>query len=277
NGGDFAAGNYSGRNFHFGIREHAMGAIVNGMAVSKLRPYGSGFLIFSDYMRGSIRLSALMELPVVYVFTHDSIGVGEDGPTHQPIEHLMSLRAMPQLTVMRPADANEVAEAWRFIMMEARQPVALILTRQALPVFDRGKYAPASGLHRGAYVLADCDGLPDVILIGTGSEVQLCLGAYETLQAEGVKARVVSMPSWEIFDRQPDEYRNEVLPPAVRARVAVEAGTSLGWATYVGLEGRTVGRTKFGASAPLKDLLKEFGFTVEHVVAEARTVLEKLR
>ncbi|HXG90844.1 MAG TPA: transketolase [Blastocatellia bacterium] len=272
-GGDFEAGSYEGRNFHFGIREHAMGAILNGMALSKLRAYGSGFLIFSDYMRASIRLSALMDLPVIYIFTHDSIGVGEDGPTHQPIEHLMSLRAIPQLLVIRPADANEVTESWRFIMRCEDHPVALILSRQPLPTFDRAKYASAEGVQRGAYILADSDGQPDVILMGTGSEVQLCVGAYEQLKSEGVKARVVSMPCWELFERQPKGYRESVLPPAVRARVAVEAGTSLGWHEYVGLDGRIVARREFGASAPLKELLKQFGFTVERVVAEARAVL----
>jgi transketolase len=254
-----------------------MGAILNGMALSGLRPYGSGFLIFSDYMRAAIRLSALMELPVIYIFTHDSIGVGEDGPTHQPIEHLMSLRALPQLIVIRPADANEVAEAWRYIMENTRHPVALILSRQPLPTFDRTKYATAEGLRRGAYVLADSDGEPELILIGTGSEVQLCLGAHEQLKAEGIRSRVVSMPSWELFQRQPEEYRNSVLPPKVRARVAVEAGTSLGWRDYVGLDGRIVARRQFGASAPIKELLKQFGFTVENVIAQAKAALEQVR
>ncbi|HKS39466.1 MAG TPA: transketolase [Blastocatellia bacterium] len=275
NGGDFEAGSYSGRNFHFGIREHAMGATLNGMALSKLRAYGSGFLIFSDYMRAPIRLSALMELPVNYIFTHDSIGVGEDGPTHQPIEQLISLRAIPQLCVMRPSDANEVAQAWRIIMTSKDQPYALILSRQPLPTFDRAKYASAEGTRQGAYILADCDGTPDVILMGTGSEVQLCVGAYEQLKAEGVKARVVSMPCCELFERQSDEYRASVLPPAVRARVAVEAGSTLGWRGYVGLDGRIVARREFGASAPLKELLKQFGFTVENVVAQARASIEQ--
>ncbi len=276
-GGDFEAGSYSGRNFHFGIREHAMGAILNGMALSKLRAYGSGFLIFSDYMRAPIRLSALMELPVNYIFTHDSIGVGEDGPTHQPIEQLISLRAIPQLHVMRPADANEVAEAWRLIMTTKDQPYALILSRQPLPTVDRTKYASAEGARKGAYILADSDGTPDVILMGTGSEVQLCVGAYEQLKAEGVKARVVSMPCCELFERQSDEYRASVLPPDVRARVAVEAGSTLGWRGYVGLDGRIVARREFGASAPLKELLKQFGFTVENVVAQARATMEQTK
>jgi transketolase len=273
-GGDFLAGSYSGRNLHFGIREHAMGSIVNGMALAKLRAYGSGFLIFSDYMRASIRLSALMELPVNYIFTHDSIGVGEDGPTHQPIEHLISLRAIPQLYVIRPADANEVAEAWRVIMTGHERPVALILSRQPLPTFDRTRYASAAGLHKGAYVLADSDGAPDVILMGTGSEVHLCVEAHEQLKAEGIKSRVVSMPCWEIFERQSDEYKESVLPNSVRARVAIETGTNLGWHKFVGLDGRIIARREFGASAPLKELLKQFGFTVEKVVAEARTAIE---
>lgn len=276
-GGDFEAGSYAGRNFHFGVREHAMGAILNGMALSKLRAYGSGFLIFSDYMRAPIRLSALMEVPALYIFTHDSIGVGEDGPTHQPVEQLISLRAIPQLLVMRPADANEVAEAWRYIMKCKDHPVALILSRQPLPTFDRARYASAEGVQRGAYVLADSDTAPDVILMGTGSEVQLCVAAHEQLTAEGIKSRVVSMPSWEVFERQTEEYRASVLPPSVRARVAVEAGSNLGWHGYVGLDGSIIARRDFGASAPLKELLKQFGFTVENVAAEARAVIERTR
>jgi transketolase len=272
-GGDFEPGSYGGRNLHFGVREHAMGAILNGMALEKLRVFGSTFLIFSDYMRAAIRLSALMDLPVIYIFTHDSIGVGEDGPTHQPVEHLMSLRAIPQLFVIRPADANEVAEAWLLIMRCLDHPVALVLSRQPLPTFDRTKYAAAEGLRRGAYIMADSEGLPEVILIGSGSEVQLCVAAYEQLKAEGVRPRVVNMPSWELFERQPKEYRDAVLPPQVRARVAVEAGTSLGWREYVGLDGSIIARRDFGASAPIKDLLKQFGFTPERVVAEARSVL----
>lgn len=272
-GGDFAADSYHARNFHFGIREHAMGAILNGMALSKIRPYGAGFLIFSDYMRSAIRLSAIMELPVIYVFTHDSIGVGEDGPTHQPIEQVMSLRLIPQLIVLRPADANEVAEAWRYALCCADHPVTLILSRQPLPTYDRTKYSPAANVTRGAYTLADSDDEPEVILMASGSEVQLCVEAYEQLKTEGVGARVVSMPSWELFERQPAEYREQVLPSKIRARVAVEAGTSLGWREYVGLDGRIIARREFGASAPLKDLLKQFGFTVENVVAEARALL----
>ena len=276
-GGDFEAGSYDGRNFHFGIREHAMGALLNGMTLSKLRAYGSGFLIFSDYMRAPIRLSSLMELPVMYIFTHDSIGVGEDGPTHQPIEQLISLRAIPQLLVIRPGDANEVAEAWRIMMKSSHHPIALILSRQPLPTVDRTKYAPASGVQQGAYVLADSDGAPEVILMGTGSELQLCVAAHEQLTTEGVKSRVVSMPCWELFERQPEEYRASVLPPKVRARVAVEAGTSLGWRRYVGIDGRIVARREFGASAPLKELLKQFGFTVENVVAAARESIKAAR
>jgi transketolase len=273
-GGDFEAGSYEGRNFHFGIREHAMGAILNGMALSKVRAYGSGFLIFSDYMRAPIRLSALMENPVMYIFTHDSIGVGEDGPTHQPIEQLVSLRAIPQLLVIRPADANETAEAWRVMMTCKAHPVALILSRQPLPTFDRAVYAPAAGLNQGAYVLADSEGIPEVILMGTGSELQLCVAAHEQLKTEGVKSRVVSMPCWELFERQPEEYRASVLLPSVRARVAVEAGTSLGWRRYVGIDGQIIALRAFGASAPLKELLKHFGFTVENVVAAARETMK---
>jgi transketolase len=269
-GGDFQAGSYEGRNFHFGIREHAMGAILNGMALSKVRPYGSGFLIFSDYMRAPIRLSSLMEIPVMYIFTHDSIGVGEDGPTHQPIEQLISLRAIPQLFVIRPGDGNEVAEAWRVMMSSTHHPIALILSRQPLPTVDRTKYAAAAGLRQGAYVLGDSDGAPEVIFMGTGSELQLCVAAHEQLKAEGIKSRVVSMPCWELFERQPEEYRESVLPASVRARVAVEAGTSLGWRRYTGIDGRIIARRDFGASAPLKELLKQFGFTVEKVIEAAR-------
>jgi transketolase len=275
--GDFEKESYGGRNFHFGIREHAMGAILNGMALSKLRPYGSGFLIFSDYMRAPIRLSALMDQPVIYVFTHDSIGVGEDGPTHQPIEQLMSLRAIPRLIVIRPGDANEVAEAWRVIMHTQHEPLVLVLSRQALPTIDRAKYASAAGLRQGAYIIADCEGEPEVILMGTGSELQLCVGAYEKLSAEGHRVRALSMPSWEIFEKQPQEYKDHLLPPRVRARVAVEAGTSLGWKEYIGLDGKVVARRDFGASAPIKDLLTHFGFTVDHVVAEAKGVMSRMK
>ena len=276
--GDFQAHSYGGRNLHFGIREHAMTAIINGLSVSKLRPYGSGFLIFSDYARCSIRLSAIMEIPAIHIFTHDSIGVGEDGPTHQPIEHLISLRAIPNIAVIRPADANEVLEAWKFIMQMRHYPAALILSRQALPTLDRTRYAPASGLFKGAYVLADADGgKPDVLLLATGSEVSLCVAAYEQLKAEGIRARVVSMPSWEVFERQSQEYRDDVLPPSVRARVAVEQASTWGWAHYVGLDGAILGMKTFGASAPLKVLQEEFGFTKENVVAAAKEQLAKAK
>ncbi len=274
--GDFEAGSYAGRNFHFGIREQGMAAALNGMSLCKVRPYGSGFMIFSDYARPPIRLSSIMEIPTIHVFTHDSIGVGEDGPTHQPIEQLASLRAIPGITVIRPADANEVAEAWRTFMPMTHHPVLLCLTRQPQPTIDRTKYASAAGLHKGAYTLADAeDGKPEVILIGTGSEVNLCLQAYEQLTAEGVKVRVVSMPSWELFAHQTQEYRDSVLPPAVKRRVSVEMGSTFGWERYVGDEptGAMVGMRSFGASAPLKDLLKKFGFTVEVVVAAAKRVL----
>jgi transketolase len=267
--GDFSADNYGGRNLHFGVREHAMGAALNGMALSKVRPFGSGFLIFSDYGRPAIRLSALMELPVIHIFTHDSIGVGEDGPTHQPVEHLASLRAIPGLVVLRPADANEVVEAWRVIMQLRHEPVALVLSRQNLPTVDRTEFAPASGTARGAYVLADAAGRPDVLLLGTGSEVSLCLDARAALAKVGIGARVVSMPSWELFDRQDAAYREAVLPAAVTARVAVEQASTFGWARYTGLQGSVVGMTSFGASAPLEALQRKFGFTVEHVVAAA--------
>ncbi len=274
--GDFEAGDHGGRNFHFGIREHAMGSICNGMSVSKLRPYGSGFLIFSDYMKAPIRLSALMELPVVFIFTHDSIGVGEDGPTHQPVEQVVGLRGIPGLIVLRPADANEAAEAWRVVLGLRHQPACLILSRQNLPTLDRTRYAAASGLKRGAYVLADAGkGLPEVILMATGSEVELCVEVYEKLAAEGVAARVVSMPSWELFEQQDEAYRAGVLPPAVTRRVAVEQASTLGWERYAGLRGAIIGMKTFGASAPLKELLVKFGFTPEHVYAAAREQLAR--
>jgi transketolase len=276
--GDFFADSPGGRNLHFGIREHVMAAVLNGMALIKVRAYGSSFLIFSDYARGSIRLSALMELPVIYVFTHDSIGVGEDGPTHQPVEQLASLRAVPGLIVLRPADANEVVEAWKVIMKLHHEPALLVLTRQALPTIDRTKFADAAGVAKGAYILADAQGgKPSVILMATGSEVALCLDAYERLKAEGIRARVVSMPSWELFDDQPQEYRDRVLPPEVTARVSVEQASTFGWAKYVGAAGKSVGMRSFGASAPLKDLVKKFGFTAEHVVAAAREQLPPAR
>ena len=274
--GDFSAENYAGRNFHFGIREHAMGAILNGMSLVKLRPFGSGFFIFVDYMRGSLRLSALMELPAIYVFTHDSIGVGEDGPTHQPIEHLAHMRSIPGLIVLRPSDANEVREAWKVILQLHHEPAVLILTRQAVPTIDRTKYAPASGLARGAYTLADCkDSNPQVILIGTGSEVSLCLEAHEQLTREGIRARVVSMPCWELFDDQDQSYRDSVLPPAVKARVSVEEASDFGWAKFTGAEGHNVCIESFGASAPLKQLMKKFGFNTDHIVAAAKNQIAK--
>jgi transketolase len=260
-----------GRNLHFGIREHAMGAILNGLALSKIRPYGSTFLIFSDYMKPPIRLCALMELPVIYVFTHDSIGVGEDGPTHQPVEQLIALRSIPGLITLRPADANEVVEAWRVIVGLKHRPACLVLTRQALPTFDRTRYAPAAGVSRGAYILADAaDGKPVVVLIGTGSEVALCIDAYEELRREDIAARVVSMPSWELFEQQDQAYRDCVLPPSIMARVSVEMGSMIGWDRYVGATGTRIGMTTFGASAPLKDLLTKFGFTPAHVVDAAK-------
>ena len=272
--GDFQPGNYAGRNLHFGVREHAMAASVNGLTVSGLRAFGATFFNFSDYMRASIRLAALMEAPSIFIFTHDSIGVGEDGPTHQPIEQLASLRAMPNLVVLRPGDANEVVEAWKIIAKLQHQPVALVLTRQNLPTFDRTKYGAASGTARGAYVLADAAaGKPDVILIGTGSEVSLCVEAYEKLKAEGIQARVVSMPSWDIFEEQDAAYKESVLPSSVTARVSVEMAATFGWERYVGLKGRKIGMHRFGASAPLKDLLKFFGFTADAVVAEARKAI----
>jgi transketolase len=276
--GDFEAGSYGGRNLHFGIREHAMGSVLNGLSLSKVRPYGSGFLIFSDYGRPAIRLAAIMEIPVIYVFTHDSIGVGEDGPTHQPIEQILSLRAIPGLVNIRPGDANEVSEAWRVIMQFRHEPVCLILTRQALPTFDRSKYAPASGLAKGAYVLADAPGgRPEVLLLATGSEVSLCAAAHEILVKEGVQSRVVSMPSWELFEHQGQDYKDSVLPPSVTARVSVEQAATLGWERYVGLTGRTIGMRTFGASAPLKELQKKFGFDPESVAAAAREQLGRKR
>jgi transketolase len=272
--GNLSASNVAGRNMHFGIREHAMGAIVNGLSLSKIRPYGATFLIFSDYMKPAIRLSALMEIPAIWIFTHDSIGVGEDGPTHQPIEQLASLRAIPGLITLRPADANEVVEAWRVIMQLRHEPVALVLTRQLLPTFDRSEVAAASGVARGAYVLADSgQGTPEVLLLATGSEVSLCLDAKEQLERDGVRARVVSMPSWEIFEQQSQEYRLQVLPPHVTARVSVEQASTLGWSRYVGPRGICLGMKTFGASAPLKQLQQKFGFTAEHVAAAARQAI----
>jgi transketolase len=272
--GDFAASQPAGRNMHFGIREHAMASILNGLSLSKVRPFGSGFLIFSDYAKPAIRLSALMELPVILIFTHDSIGVGEDGPTHQPVEQLASLRAIPGLYTLRPGDANEVAEAWRFIIRLRHKPAALILSRQPLPTIDRTRYRAASGLAKGAYVLADSDdGKPSAILIGTGSEVALCIAVHEELQSQGIKTRVVSMPSWELFDEQDKAYQDSVLPPLVKARVAVEQASTLGWNRYVGSSGQVIGMHTFGASAPLKELQKKFGFTPERVVSAVKEQL----
>jgi transketolase len=274
--GDFEANHYNARNFHFGIREHAMGAIVNGMVLSNIRAYGSTFLIFSDYMKMPIRISAIMEVPSLWIFTHDSIGVGEDGPTHQPIEQLVTLRAVPGLITLRPADANEVIEAWKVIMSLSMEPAALVLTRQALPTFDRSKYASAEGVSRGAYILADAEGgKPEVILMATGSEVYLCIEAFEKLKSEGVRARVVSMPSWEIFEHQDDAYQEEVLPSAITARVAVEQASVFGWAHYAGRKGRIIGMHTFGASAPLKDLQKKFGFNSDAIVKAAHELIGK--
>jgi transketolase len=269
---NFEPGSYGGRQIHFGIREHAAAAACSGLSLSKLRPLWSTYLTFSDYGRGAIRLSAQMELPVIHLFTHDSIGLGEDGPTHQPIEQLASLRAMPHLDVIRPADANETAEAWRVAIDRTHNPVALVLSRQTVPVFDRSRYASAEGVRRGGYVLADCDDEPELILIATGSEVQLALGAHETLIGEGIRSRVVSLPCWEIFERQEAEYRDRVLPPAVTARVAIEEASTLGWERWVGTEGAIMGMTTFGQSAPFADVEAEFGFTPEHVAEVAREV-----
>ena len=272
--GDFSVEDRAGRNLHFGVREHAAAAVSNGLALSKLRAYQAGFLIFSDFQRGALRLSALMELPLIHVYTHDSIGVGEDGPTHQPIEHLASIRAMPGVIDLRPADANEVAQAWRVLMPIRHEPVALMLSRQALPTLDRSRYGSAAGVAKGAYVLADPpEGEPEVILIATGSEVAMTVDAYEQLTADGIKARVVSMPSMELFDKQPRTYRDQVLPPSVTARVSVEKGTTFGWDRWVGPTGAIIGMSTFGASAPLKVLQAKFGFTLEHIVATARAQL----
>ncbi len=276
--GDFEADNYNGRNFHFGIREHGAAAIASGLSLSKVRPYWSTFLVFSDYARGAIRLSALMEIPVIHIFTHDSIGMGQDGPTHQPVEQLASLRAIPGLIVMRPADANEVAEAWRVIMELQHNPVALVLTRQAVPTLDRSRYSSAKGVAKGGYVLADpIDGAPEVIVIATGIEVSLAIEAYEELTSQGVAVRVVSMPSCELFDRQSAAYRDSILPPQILARVAVEEASTLGWHRYVGTNGAVIGMHTFGASAPLKDLQIKFGFTPEKVVDTIRQQLQDHR
>jgi transketolase len=274
--GDFQASNPGGRNLHFGIREHAMAAIVNGLSLSKLRAYGATFFIFCDYARPAMRLSALMELPAIYIFSHDAMGDGEDGPTHQPVEHLASLRAIPGLVTLRPGDANEVVEAYRYIMRLRHEPAVLALSRQALPTLDRSRYAPASGVAHGAYVLADPpDGSPEVILIASGSELILAVQAHEKLLAEGIRSRVVSMPSWDIFENQTRKYRNSVLPPDVGARVAIEQASTFGWERYVGAAGRVIGMETFGASAPLKALQKKFGFEPDRVVLIARELLSK--
>jgi transketolase len=271
--GDFQSHSPTGKNLHYGLREHAMGAIVNGLSLCKLRAFGATFFIFSDYARPAIRLSAIMELPTIWVFTHDAMGDGEDGPTHQPVEQLASMRAIPGLVTLRPADANEVVEAYRYVMQLRHKPAVLVLSRQPLPTFDRSKYAPASGLSRGAYVLADTPGDPELILIATGGEVSLAVNAHETLVTQGIRSRVVSMPSWDIFDQQTQDYRDRVLPPAVKARVAVEQASTFGWERYVGASGRIIGMKTFGASAPLKELQKKFGFEPDGIVATAREVL----
>jgi transketolase len=274
--GNFEPGEYAGRNLNFGIREHAMGAVLNGLALDGLRPFGSSFFIFSDYMRPPMRLASLMHLPVIYVFTHDSIGLGEDGPTHQPVEQLIGLRAVPGLIVIRPADANEVVEAWRAIIELKDAPACLVLSRQPLPTLDRSRYAAASGLARGGYILADApDGRPEVILIGTGSELALCVAASEMLAEQSIATRVVSLPSWQLFDRQDENYRDSVLPKTVKARVAVEAASPRGWERYVGEDGAMLGLDRFGASAPMKDLMNTFGFTADHVVAAAKAQIAK--
>jgi transketolase len=274
--GDFQVGNPGGKNLHFGIREHAMGAIVNGLSLSKLRPFGATFFIFSDYARPAIRLSALMELPTVFVFTHDAMGDGEDGPTHQPVEQLASLRAIPGLTLLRPADANEVVEAYRYVLQLRHRPAVLALSRQPLPTLDRQRYASAAGLARGAYVLADArEGRPELILIATGSELVLAVEAHEKLAAQGIRSRVVSMPSWDIFEQQPQDYRDSVLPPEAKARVAVEEASTFGWERYVGPSGAVIGMRTFGASAPLKALQGKFGFTPDKIIEAAMAQLKR--
>jgi transketolase len=272
--GDFQAESPGGKNLHFGIREHAMAAIVNGLSLSKLRAFGATFFIFSDYARPAIRLSALMELPTIFVFTHEAMGDGEDGPTHQPVEQLASLRAIPGLVVLRPADANEVVEAYRYVMQLRHEPAVLALSRQPLPTLDRTKYASASGVAHGAYVLADAPGGdPELILIASGSEVSLAVDAHEKLVAEGVRSRVVSMPSWEVFEQQTQQYRDSVLPARVTARIAVEQASTFGWERYVGNSGRIIGMKTFGASAPLKELQRKFGFEPNRVTAVAKAIL----
>ena len=274
--GHFQPNSHGGKNLHYGIREHSMAAIVNGMSLSKLRSFGATFFIFSDYARPAIRLSPLMELPTLFVFTHDAMGDGEDGPTHQPVEHLASLRAIPGLVTLRPGDANEVVEAYRYILQLRHKPTVLVLSRQPLPTLDRSKYASAAGVARGAYILADAPGAnPQVILIASGSEVSLAVEAHEQLIAQGIRSRVVSLPSWDIFENQPREYRDLVLPPAVTARVAIEQASTFGWERYVGASGRVIGMQTFGASAPLKELQKKFGFEPDAVCKEAKELLAK--
>ena len=274
--GDFTAHSYNGRNLHYGIREHAMGAIINGMSLSKIRNCGSGFMIFSDYMRTPVRLAAIMEIPSIFIFTHDSIGVGEDGPTHQPIEHLASLRSIPGLITLRPGDANEVVETWKLIMQLKHEPVVLVLSRQAMPTIDRTRFAPASGVAKGAYVVADAPGgKPDVLIMATGSELGFAMEAWEQLSKENIKARVVSMPSWELFEHQSQEYKDSVLPPSVTARVSIEQASTFGWHRYVGTTGEAIGMKTFGASAPLKELQKKFGFSADSVVAAVKRQLAK--
>jgi transketolase len=272
--GQFQRATPGGKNLHYGIREHAMGAVVNGMSLSKLRPFGATFFIFSDYFRPAIRLSALMELPTLFVFTHDAMGDGEDGPTHQPVEHLASLRAIPGLVTLRPGDANEVVEAYRCIVQLRHKPAVLVLSRQPLPTLDRNKYASADGLARGAYILAEApENNPELILLASGSEVSLAVQAHEQLIAEGIRSRVVSMPSWDLFEHQSREYRDTVLPPTVAARVAIEQASTFGWERYTGTNGRVIGMQTFGASAPLKELQKKFGFDSVHVAAVAKELL----
>jgi transketolase len=276
--GSFQAAGYDGRNIHFGVREHAMGSIANGMALTYLRAFASTFLVFSDYMRGPIRLASLMQIPSIFIFTHDSIGVGEDGPTHQPIEHLATLRAIPGVDTIRPGDANEVAEAWKVALSHDHEPTVLVLSRQALPTIDRTIYAPASGLTKGAYILGDAaDGDPDIILMSTGSELAMTLAAHEVLSADGVRSRIVSMPSWHLFDQQSEAYQTQVLPPSVRIRLAVEQAGPMGWDRFVGLDGATVTMASFGASAPLPRLQEKFGFTVDHIVEVARGLLARTK
>ena len=271
---EFQKNNRDARNIRFGVREHAMGSILNGMFLHNgIRPYGGTFLVFADYMRPAIRLAALMKLPIIYVFTHDSVAVGEDGPTHQPIEHLTSLRIIPRLTVIRPADANETSEAWRQAVQSSNSPVALILSRQKLPIIDRSRYAPAQNLAKGAYILSDSDSTPDIILIATGSEIHLAIEAQSRLKDFQIQARVVNMPSWELFEKMPPSYRDEVLPPNVTRRMAIEAGSPMGWDRYVGPQGRIMGIDRFGTSAPGGTVLESYGFTVKQVVDQVKAMM----